>query len=132
MAQLFGTPLIDLMILMYGIDLNFISEAKYLKKHYFQVYHPVRQPVYPNPCAVNNGGCSHLCLLSPPVYDSTVGYRCACPNNFGLLPDDHTCVANCSSNQFRCGKPDEKCIPLLWKSVFCMGILFDFLSSDVL
>ncbi|XP_043191509.1 low-density lipoprotein receptor-related protein 2-like [Amphibalanus amphitrite] len=30
-----------------------------------KVYHPLRQLAYPNPCAENNGSCSHLCLLSP-------------------------------------------------------------------
>ncbi|OQV14980.1 Low-density lipoprotein receptor-related protein 2 [Hypsibius exemplaris] len=79
------------------------------------IWHPVRQPVYDNPCAQNNAGCSHLCLLSPGIFDNKVGYSCACPTNFGLLPDEHTCVANCSANQFRCGKPDEKCIPVLWR-----------------
>ena len=55
-----------------------------------QIWHPVRQPMYDNPCAVNNGGCSHLCLLSPGIFDNKVGYSCACPTNFGLLPDEHT------------------------------------------
>ncbi|XP_055342132.1 low-density lipoprotein receptor-related protein 2-like [Paramacrobiotus metropolitanus] len=79
------------------------------------IWHPVRQPKFNNPCENNNAGCSHLCLLSPGVYDDTPSYTCDCPTNFGLLPDQHTCVANCSANQFRCGKPDEKCIPKLWK-----------------
>lgn len=28
-----------------------------------------------NPCSTNNGGCSHICLLSPHEYK----YTCACP-----------------------------------------------------
>ena len=31
-----------------------------------------------NPCASNNGGCSHLCLLSATAADH---YTCACPDN---------------------------------------------------
>lgn len=36
-------------------------------------------------CSRNNGGCSHLCLLTP------VGHRCACPNEMNLKPDGKTC-----------------------------------------
>lgn len=35
-----------------------------------------RQPKYFNPCSVNNGGCSHLCL-----YLGGTRYLCECPNN---------------------------------------------------
>ncbi|XP_041374759.1 low-density lipoprotein receptor-related protein 2-like [Gigantopelta aegis] len=76
-----------------------------------QVYHPLRQKPAPNPCGTNNGGCSHLCLLSP----SNASYICSCPDFFVLTPDQRTCIANCSNTQFRCGITDDRCIPLLWK-----------------
>ena len=39
-------------------------------------------------CLVDNGGCSHLCLLSsrPPTFA-----RCACPTGVRLRPDNRTC-----------------------------------------
>lgn len=78
------------------------------------VYHPLRQPNYPNPCGSNNGGCSHLCLLAPPK-DGEVTYTCACPNQFYLLPDNRTCQHNCTTGQHRCGGGDDKCISWFWK-----------------
>ncbi|XP_048829271.1 LOW QUALITY PROTEIN: low-density lipoprotein receptor-related protein 5 [Brienomyrus brachyistius] len=39
-----------------------------------------------NPCASDNGGCSHLCFHRPQ------GPRCACPMGLELLSDLHTCV----------------------------------------
>ena len=66
-----------------------------------------------NPCGTNNGECSHLCLISPIEGGTT--YACACPNYFVLAPDNRTCIANCSSNQFRCGPTDDRCINKLWK-----------------
>ncbi|XP_068695701.1 low-density lipoprotein receptor-related protein 4-like [Montipora foliosa] len=45
-------------------------------------------------CKVNNGGCSHLCLLTPG------GYQCACPHGLSLDSDGRKCVtgikAGCS------------------------------------
>ena len=38
------------------------------------------------PCRINNGGCSHLCLLTPGG-----GSKCACPNGVELLPGNKTC-----------------------------------------
>lgn len=73
------------------------------------VYHPLKQVAYPNPCEPNNGNCSHLCLLS-----ATRNFTCACPNNFRLLDDNRTCIANCTAGQHRCGAPDDKCIPIYW------------------
>ena len=64
-----------------------------------------------NPCGSNNGGCSHLCLISP----GGNTFKCACPDYFLLSRDGRTCLANCSINQFRCGITDDRCIPLLWK-----------------
>ncbi|KAL1122539.1 hypothetical protein AAG570_002869, partial [Ranatra chinensis] len=46
-----------------------------------------KQPYKATPCQVNNGGCSHLCLLSvrPP------GYSCSCPTGIKLI-DNYTCA----------------------------------------
>ena len=37
------------------------------------------------PCDVNNGGCSHLCLLN------SKGYVCTCPTGIALKEDNKTC-----------------------------------------
>nr|XP_055074200.1 low-density lipoprotein receptor-related protein 1B-like isoform X3 [Misgurnus anguillicaudatus] len=74
-----------------------------------KVYHPLRQPDVPkHHCQVTNGGCSHLCLLSPGG-----GYKCACPTHFYLANDNKTCLSNCTASQFRCGT--DECIPFWWK-----------------
>nr|XP_032823068.1 low-density lipoprotein receptor-related protein 1-like isoform X2 [Petromyzon marinus] len=73
------------------------------------VYHPSRQPDVPNhPCKTNNAGCSNLCLVSPGG-----AYKCACPTNFYLANDHHTCLSNCTASQFVC--KNDKCIPFWWK-----------------
>eukprot|EP00063_Salmo_salar_P032241 XP_014007076.1 PREDICTED: low-density lipoprotein receptor-related protein 1B-like [Salmo salar] len=77
--------------------------------HNIKVYHPLRQPDVPkHQCQVTNGGCSHLCLLSPGG-----GYRCACPTHFYLAAENKTCLSNCTASQFRCGT--DECIPFWWK-----------------
>uniref|UniRef100_A0A8C5A5R6 EGF-like domain-containing protein n=1 Tax=Gadus morhua TaxID=8049 RepID=A0A8C5A5R6_GADMO len=74
-----------------------------------KVYHSLRQPEVPkHQCQVANGGCSHLCLLSPGGE-----HKCACPTNFYLAADNKTCLSNCTSSQFRCGT--DECIPFWWK-----------------
>ena len=53
-----------------------------------QVYHPFRQPDYPNLCLPFNGHCSHLCLPAP-------GHRslaCRCPPHYSLSLDNRTCT----------------------------------------
>ena len=37
-------------------------------------------------CAFNNGGCSHLCVLSP-----SQGFHCLCPAGRQLRTDNKTC-----------------------------------------
>ncbi|KAJ8023914.1 Low-density lipoprotein receptor-related protein 4 [Holothuria leucospilota] len=44
-----------------------------------------RNTAFPNPCSDNNGGCSHLCLITP------LGFTCACPTGIVLGPDQRTC-----------------------------------------
>ncbi|XP_052813290.1 low-density lipoprotein receptor-related protein 2-like isoform X2 [Mya arenaria] len=56
------------------------------QRRYVTLYHAMRQPSAPNPCAENR--CSHLCLLSP---TSVTAYTCACP--FGMrLENGNACV----------------------------------------
>ncbi|XP_060782751.1 low-density lipoprotein receptor-related protein 5 [Neoarius graeffei] len=52
-----------------------------------QVLGQKRQPYIHTPCSDRNGGCSHLCLLSPsPPY-----YSCSCPTGVKLREDGKTC-----------------------------------------
>ncbi|XP_076273199.1 low-density lipoprotein receptor-related protein 6 [Rhynchophorus ferrugineus] len=52
-----------------------------------KVYSKERQILKPHACEINNGGCSHLCLLAPepPLYS------CACPIGIKLV-DNKTCA----------------------------------------
>jgi low-density lipoprotein receptor-related protein 1 (alpha-2-macroglobulin receptor) len=55
-----------------------------------QILHSSRQPTTgANPCAIENGGCSHLCLLS---INQT--YKCECPHVMRLDTDEKKCVPN--------------------------------------
>ena len=54
-----------------------------------KVFHPSRQPRIPNhlnPCYINNGNCSHLCLLS-----TNYQRKCECPHLMKLTADNKTC-----------------------------------------
>ncbi|TMW45903.1 hypothetical protein DOY81_009020 [Sarcophaga bullata] len=53
-----------------------------------RTWDPSLQPYEDNPCAHNNGNCSHLCLLST----NAQGYSCACPTGVKLL--SHNTCAN--------------------------------------
>lgn len=56
------------------------------------VFHRRRPPVS-TPCAVENGGCSHLCLRSP----NLSGFRCTCPTGINLMLDGKTCSPGMNS-----------------------------------
>ncbi|XP_059051324.1 low-density lipoprotein receptor-related protein 6 [Achroia grisella] len=47
-------------------------------------------PAVPHPCNINNGGCSHLCLLAP----NPPGYECACPTGVKLKETSNTTCYN--------------------------------------
>uniref|UniRef100_A0A8C3W4W3 Low-density lipoprotein receptor-related protein n=1 Tax=Catagonus wagneri TaxID=51154 RepID=A0A8C3W4W3_9CETA len=54
-----------------------------------QVLSPERQPYFHTRCEEDNGGCSHLCLLSP----REPYYACACPTGVQLQDNGQTCKA---------------------------------------
>lgn len=55
-----------------------------------QILHSSRQPRDGfSPCAKDNGGCSHLCLLSV-----SKTFKCECPHVMQLSADNKTCVQN--------------------------------------
>ncbi|XP_022087714.1 very low-density lipoprotein receptor-like isoform X2 [Acanthaster planci] len=57
-----------------------------------QVYHPLRQPNRTsNRCGSNNGGCSHLCVATPQITESSAPYTCLCPDGVDLISDMRTC-----------------------------------------
>ena len=47
-------------------------------------------------CKVNNGGCSHLCLLTPG------GYQCSCPHGLSLDTTGTKCVTGNNDESFDC------------------------------
>uniref|UniRef100_A0A131YQ22 Low density lipoprotein receptor-related protein 5/6 n=1 Tax=Rhipicephalus appendiculatus TaxID=34631 RepID=A0A131YQ22_RHIAP len=54
-----------------------------------QAYSALRQPKGEgSQCSYNNGGCSHLCLVS----SEAPFYSCACPTGVRLLNDSRTCA----------------------------------------
>uniref|UniRef100_A0A4W2GWF9 LDL receptor related protein 2 n=1 Tax=Bos indicus x Bos taurus TaxID=30522 RepID=A0A4W2GWF9_BOBOX len=63
-----------------------------LKPFGVTVYHGLRQPYARNPCAHENGGCQHICVLSHRTFNGGLGYRCKC--RLGYIPDwdDYHCV----------------------------------------
>ncbi|XP_067123645.1 low-density lipoprotein receptor-related protein 1 isoform X3 [Centruroides vittatus] len=73
-----------------GTDVRIVQRA-ITQPFDIQVFHPSRQPRgnKVNPCAINNGGCSHLCVLS---FNNT--HRCHCPHVTQLAKDGKTCLKN--------------------------------------
>ncbi|KAK7073342.1 Low-density lipoprotein receptor-related protein 6 [Halocaridina rubra] len=55
------------------------------------VFHSSRQSGK-NPCTINNGGCSHLCLAVPVPVGSR-NHTCSCPTHYRLGDDGKTCRA---------------------------------------
>ena len=54
------------------------------------VYSADRQLTTETPCDTDNGGCSHLCLLS----SQFPFYSCGCPTGVRLLNDSKTCASS--------------------------------------
>ena len=66
-----------------------INDAK--KPMGISIFDQSRQPQSASQCQINNGNCSHLCLLSslPPNH-----YSCACPTGIKLMEDGKTCFSS--------------------------------------
>lgn len=71
-----------------GTDVKVVQRA-ITQPFDIKIYHPSRQSTFniTNPCAENNGGCSHLCLLN-----TNNTYRCKCPHVMKLDTDSKTCL----------------------------------------
>ena len=85
------------------------SDTFFLQKHYFplgifeatismlvapsgalHLSHLSAQPKQ-HYCAINNGGCSHFCLLARPTSFGVQEYTCECPSHMKLASDARTC-----------------------------------------
>ncbi|XP_069679259.1 low-density lipoprotein receptor-related protein 6 [Periplaneta americana] len=71
----------------------------------------------------HQGGCSHLCIASPPASptgSSTIPATCSCPQSLVLHEDGRTCsaVPACGPDLFTCAAPsnsNKDCIPSTWR-----------------
>lgn len=81
-----------------------------------------RQPAVSNPCEVNNGGCSHLCLLSS---SSPSNYTCACHE--GYLPANanrSTCTAPSTASNL-----SGSCVAAGYHSCCTSGLCLGYLGD---
>eukprot|EP00731_Ephydatia_muelleri_P017667 Em0010g765a len=81
-----------------------------------------RQPAASNPCEVNNGECSHLCLLSSA---SPSNYTCGCPEGY----------LSTNANQSRCIAPNTasnlsgSCVAAGYQSCCTSGLCLGYLGD---
>lgn len=54
------------------------------------VVHSLKQTSVNNPCGVNNGGCSQMCIVTA-LQNGGLGYRCACNIGYSLETDLRNC-----------------------------------------
>lgn len=75
------------------------------------INHIDRDSYLNHPCAIKNGGCSHLCLVS-----ESNKKRCSCPLDLVLSSDQSTCIdiPTCAPDKFRC-LSEVKCLPKTWR-----------------
>lgn len=69
-----------------------------------------------NPCGIDNGGCSHLCLMSP----VKPFYQCACPTGVKLLENGKTC------------KDGKNMISKKETFLIAIGILYDLFYFSII
>ncbi|XP_022104410.1 low-density lipoprotein receptor-related protein 2-like isoform X2 [Acanthaster planci] len=56
------------------------------------VYHSSLQPIAPNPCGTDNGGCQHLCVVTRQSDNQGIGYQCKCDIGYKLNEDSANCT----------------------------------------
>ena len=71
------------------------------------VVHPLRQRSSANPCAVDNGGCEFMCLLSAL---SPEGYSCTCPTGIEVADDGRSCKREYRACQCDDPLPDARAL----------------------
>ena len=102
----------DVLPVFFRSNLNFIMDI--------QVYHQSRQGGW-NPCAVDNGGCSHLCLARPVTQQdvsefsssSSSSTAAASPKVAGAAPFSSVATASSSSSSSSAVTPVRKWNPAM-------------------
>ncbi|XP_072033366.1 low-density lipoprotein receptor-related protein 2-like [Amphiura filiformis] len=73
-------------------DLTEMDSSTNIKPNGIRVVHSSLQPTVSNPCGSDNGGCTHLCIVSHRTDNSGLGYQCMCPFGYQLQYDGINCV----------------------------------------
>ncbi|KAK2724586.1 hypothetical protein QYM36_001171, partial [Artemia franciscana] len=101
--------------------------------------HSVMQPEVPNPCAPNNGGCQHMCIVTQSASAGELGFRCACNTGYRLQDDQKWCAPvdeflMYSQQKFIKGRVilpvhdtfDDAISPIVSRTARFVGLDFDF------
>lgn len=92
------------------------------------VFSKERQPSFDSQCSYNNGGCSHLCLLSS---TNPLGYSCACPTGIKLLEDGKNCASGAREILILARRTDLRFISLDTPDYTDMMIAFKAVKHSV-
>ncbi|XP_044180350.1 low-density lipoprotein receptor-related protein 4-like isoform X2 [Acropora millepora] len=89
-------------------------------------YDQSRQPPVSNQCTVNNGGCSHFCVVT------SSSHLCVCPTGFALKQDGRTCE-NKVKKFFLFNDADDKSTNIISLDVnyFAAKTLFSHLGRPI-
>lgn len=90
-----------------GINCTVVLDKLYVPMD-IHAFMSSRQPKGRNMCGTNNGGCSHLCLMSP----LSPFFKCACPTGVSLLADNRRCAQDAEKMLFLARRHDIRKISL--------------------
>jgi low density lipoprotein-related protein 2 len=76
-----------------NLTYHYKQSQQQLMPKFIRIYHQTKQlkERSHNPCSINNGGCSHMCLLSHGQTDEQA-FRCKCRIGYQLARDLKSCV----------------------------------------